>query len=215
MAPWPAFTLSRAFAPAFERAFADRFGGRDLLVATAPRRAAARVLGVSRLPTVLPGRDGWYYWLGEDAQVARSSLPRHAARAAGGDRRNRGASSSAAASGSPSAASPTWSWWCRRSTRSTPSICPPWVAPSQGPTPLDRLRAAVTADGRVDFLDLRPALRAAKAARARLLQDRLALELQRRDRRVRGADGSRAEGAAGGSLPAIAPPRAARLTCRA
>ena len=32
MAPWPAPEFARSFAPAFERAFADRFGGRDFLV---------------------------------------------------------------------------------------------------------------------------------------------------------------------------------------
>ena len=72
MAPWPAIELAISFPPAFERAFADRFGGRDALI----RWHHALLLesfGVSALATVMPGRDGWYYWLGEDGL----SLDRH------------------------------------------------------------------------------------------------------------------------------------------
>ena len=72
MAPWPAFARTRAFTHAFELAFADRFGARDTLVRL-HRVAMLRVFGISGLATVLPGRDGWYYWLGEDGR----SLDRH------------------------------------------------------------------------------------------------------------------------------------------
>ena len=72
MAPWPAPALSREFAPAFERAFADRFGGRDVLVRF-HHGALLRAFGVSSLATVMRGNDGWFYWLGEDGH----SLDRH------------------------------------------------------------------------------------------------------------------------------------------
>jgi hypothetical protein len=72
MAPWPAFALAPSFPPAFERAFADRFGGRDSLI-HAHHASLLGIFGVSGLATVLPGRDGWLYWLGEDGL----SLDRH------------------------------------------------------------------------------------------------------------------------------------------
>ena len=72
MAPWPAPALAREFPPAFDRAFSDRFGGRDLLVRF-HHGALLRVFGVSSLGTVMRGTDGWFYWLGEDGH----SLDRH------------------------------------------------------------------------------------------------------------------------------------------
>src|SRR5260221_13545212 len=72
MAPWPALALTREFAPAFDRAFNDRFGGRDALVRF-HHGALWGVFGVSSLSPVMPGNDGWFYWLGEDSQ----SLDRH------------------------------------------------------------------------------------------------------------------------------------------
>ena len=72
MAPWPAFELATAFPPAFERAFADRFGGRDILIRV-HHASLLEFFGVSALTTVMPGHDGWYYWLGEDGL----SLDRH------------------------------------------------------------------------------------------------------------------------------------------
>ncbi len=72
MAPWPKPALSREFPPAFDRAFSDRFGGRDTLVRL-HHGGLLRVFGVSSLATVMVGHDGWYYWLGEDGH----SLDRH------------------------------------------------------------------------------------------------------------------------------------------
>ena len=72
MAPWPAVEWATTFPPAFERAFADRFGGRDVLIRL-HHASLLEFFGVSALPTVMPGRDGWYYWLGEDGL----SLDRH------------------------------------------------------------------------------------------------------------------------------------------
>src|SRR4051812_13760277 len=72
MAPWPPLAATREFAPAFDRAFSDRFGGRDALVRL-HHSGLLRLFGVSSLSTVMVGNDGWYYWLGEDGH----SLDRH------------------------------------------------------------------------------------------------------------------------------------------
>jgi len=160
-APWPAPALTREFAPAFERAFADRFGGRDFFVRL-HHGTLLRTFGVSALAAVMPGRDGWYFWLGEDGQ----SLARH----------YRGTANFA-----QSEVDGTVAELARRSEWLTaqgiaylvvvvpekytiyPEHLPAWVAAAGGPTPYDRVRDAIARDGRVPFVDLRPALRAAKA----------------------------------------------------
>jgi hypothetical protein len=58
----------RAWPAAFEAAFADRFGGRDRLIAT-HHALLARVFGVSPVDKLLIGRDGWLYFLGEDGKA--------------------------------------------------------------------------------------------------------------------------------------------------
>jgi hypothetical protein len=161
MAPWPQVAPTRTFAPAFERAFADRFGGRDLLVQQ-HHGLLLRAFGVSALPNVLPGRDGWYYWLGEDAH----SLDRH----------YRGVLPVAQAEIEATARelARRQAWLAARGIAYVvtvvpekytiyPEHLPAWVAPMSGHTPLDRLRDALARDGSVTFVDLRPALRAAKA----------------------------------------------------
>lgn len=71
-AAWPALpgdaVARRAWPAAFEAAFADRFGGRDRLIAT-HHALLARVFGVSPVDQVLIGRDGWLYFLGEDGKA--------------------------------------------------------------------------------------------------------------------------------------------------
>ena len=52
MAPWPVFALSTTFPPAFESAFADRFGGRDILIRW-HHASLLELFGVSALSTVL------------------------------------------------------------------------------------------------------------------------------------------------------------------
>ena len=74
----PRSTFLRTFPGEFERAFADRFGGRDALVLL-HHRALVGVFGVSPAPNVMIGRDGWLYFLGEDGQALdrhyRGTLP--------------------------------------------------------------------------------------------------------------------------------------------
>ena len=52
----------------FERYFSDHFGLRTLLLAL-DHWAKAAVFGVSPVPTVLMGKQGWLYFLGEDAKA--------------------------------------------------------------------------------------------------------------------------------------------------
>ena len=160
-APWPAFGWSRDFPAAFDAAFSDRFGGRDALVQF-HHGALLRMFGVSSLSTVMVGNDGWYYWLGEDGH----SLDRHYRgtmefpqgrvddTVAEFRRRNE--------------------WLAARGIAYLvvvvpekftiyPEHLPAWVARSPGATPYDRVRDALRREGHVTFVDLRPALLAAKA----------------------------------------------------
>jgi alginate O-acetyltransferase complex protein AlgJ len=57
-----------AFPGRFERYFNDHFGLRARLLAV-DHWARAAVFGVSPVPTVLVGRQGWLYFLGEDAKA--------------------------------------------------------------------------------------------------------------------------------------------------
>jgi len=159
MAPWPAFALTTAFPPAFESAFADRFGGRDALI-RGHHAALLRWFGVSALTTVLPGSGGWYYWLGEDGLAL--------------DRHYRGVAEFPAAYVDATAAElqRRRAWLAAQGIGYVvvivpekytiyPEHLPAWVARSPQPSPYDRVVAAVANSG-VTLIDLRPALRAAK-----------------------------------------------------
>jgi len=161
MAPWPAPEFARSFAPAFERAFADRFGGRDFLVRL-HHGSLLRTFGVSALHTVMPGTDGWFYWLGEDGQ----SLARH----------HRGTAEFAQRDVDATVAElgRRRDWLASQGIAYVvvvvpekftiyPEHLPAWVARDNAPSPFDRVRDAIARDGRVNFVDLRPALRDAKS----------------------------------------------------
>jgi alginate O-acetyltransferase complex protein AlgJ len=161
MAKWPAPELRTTFPPAFERAFADRFGGRDALIRL-HHASLLQLFGVSGLATVMPGRDGWYYWLGEDGL----SL----------DRNYRGVVPFAQKDIDATVAEllRRRDWLAARGIPYVvavvpekftiyPEYLPAWVARSEQPSPYDRVAAALQAGSRIAFVDLRPALRAAKA----------------------------------------------------
>ena len=158
---WPAATLHgpvRDLTSAFERAFGDRFGGRDLL-ARVHHAIKAKGFGVSPVSTVMLGRDGWLFFLGEDGHALdrhfRGVLPfegsvedmvrelarRHEALAA------RGIAYIVVV------VPDKFSVY--------PEHLPAWVTRTRT-TPLDRVAAAMREDGRVRFLDLRPSLLASK-----------------------------------------------------
>ncbi len=160
-APWPTPAWSRSFTPAFERAFADRFGGRDWLVRL-HHGTMLQVFDASALATVMLGRDGWLYWLGEDGQ----SLARHFRGTETVPQRD--------IENTVAELSRRRDWLAERGIAYVvavvpekftiyPEHLPAWVMRSPNPTPYDRMRDAMTADGRVNFIDLRPALRDAKA----------------------------------------------------
>jgi alginate O-acetyltransferase complex protein AlgJ len=163
-AAWPSMPAdaksARAWPPAFERAFADRFGGRDRLIAV-HHAAKALGFGVSPVDKVLIGRDGWLYFLGEDGRAIDrdwrgtyaydADEPR---RVAAEFKRRR-------------------DWLSARGIgyvvmivpdKATiyPEHLPSWVRQVAPVTRLDRLYAALGAYPEVAALDLRPALRAAK-----------------------------------------------------
>jgi hypothetical protein len=159
-APWPAPALTRDFAPAFERAFADRFGGRDFFVRL-HHGTLLHAFGESALATVMPGRNGWYYWLGEDGL----SLARHY--------RGTASFSQGEVDGTVAELARRREWLATLGIAYLvvvvpekftiyPEHLPAWVTAAPGPTPYDRVRDAIARDGRVSFVDLRPALRDAK-----------------------------------------------------
>lgn len=70
---WPKVGVS-GFTAAFERALADRFGGRDALVSL-HHHIKAWVLKVSPVPTVVLGRNGWLYFDGKTAANPGGTTP--------------------------------------------------------------------------------------------------------------------------------------------
>lgn len=161
MAPWPALRLSREFPPAFDRAFSDRFGGRDTLVRL-HHASLLRLFGVSSLPNVLRAEDGWFYWLGEDSH----SLDRHY--------RQTMAFPQSEVDNTVKELGRRRDWLAARGIAYVvmvvpekftiyPEHLPGWITKAPAPTPHDRVSAALAKDGRVTFIDLRATLRAAKA----------------------------------------------------
>ena len=162
---WPAAPSSlaawRTFPSAFEAAFADRFGGRDRLIALHHFTKTA-VFGVSPVDKMLIGRDGWLFFLGEDGK----SL----------DRDYRGISPYAPDEGKQVAAElkrrhdflaslgiPYIVMIVPDKHTIYPEYLPAWVKRVEGETRLDKLYAALRAYPEVKVLDIRPALLAAKS----------------------------------------------------
>jgi alginate O-acetyltransferase complex protein AlgJ len=159
--PWPAPRLGSDFAPAFERAFADRFGGRDVLIQL-HHAALVTLFDGSPVWNVMRGRDGWLYFLGEDGR----SL----------DRAYRGVAQFPEGSLVATVAELVrrHDWLAARGIGYVvmvvpdkftiyPEALPAWVQRSRSPTPHDVVTQALARDGRVHFIDLRAALTAAKA----------------------------------------------------
>ncbi len=161
MAPWPRPALTREFPPAFDRAFSERFGGRDALVRL-HHAGLLGLFGVSALPNVMRANDGWLYWLGEDGH----SLDRHF--------RQTLPFTQADVDNTVAELAHRRDWLAARGIAYVvmvvpekftiyPEHLPAWVTPANAPTPYDRVRDAIAKDGRVTLVDLRPALRADKA----------------------------------------------------
>ncbi len=160
MAPWPALGIDPTLPTAFERAFADRFGGRETLLKFR-NRAQVRLFGAPASSNVMIGRDGWLFFLGEDGTafdrfyrgtLAVSDAQLHAVVAELKRRRDFLAANGIAyvvtiAPDKTTIYAEQLPWWA---TQLVPR------------TPLDRLVDAIRADGSLRFVDVRAALRAAK-----------------------------------------------------
>ncbi|HQR11406.1 MAG TPA: hypothetical protein PLW68_08770 [Casimicrobiaceae bacterium] len=159
MSPWPVPALATSFPPAFESAFADRFGGRDKLIRL-HHASLLELFGVSALPTVLPGSGGWYYWLGEDGL----SLDRHYRGVAPFPQSH--------VDGTVAELVRRRDWLAARGIAYVvavvpekytiyPEHLPEWAGKPVRPSPYDRVVAGLAGSG-VVLLDLRPALLDAK-----------------------------------------------------
>jgi alginate O-acetyltransferase complex protein AlgJ len=161
MSPWPKPALTRAFAAAFERAFADRFGGRDALLRL-HNRTLVRAFGVSPAPHVMIGRDGWLFFLGEEGTSfdryyrgtpAMTDTELHSVLAEL-ERRNRFLASHRIAYVVTIAPDKATIY---------PEHLPRWATTPAQRTPLERLTEAIRANGTLRYVDLRAPLAAAKA----------------------------------------------------
>lgn len=163
---WPRAALLASpakFGDAFTQAFADRFGMRSVLI-VAQHWALVDVFGVSPVANVMIGRDGWLFWLGEDA----ASVDRHYR----GTRRVNDFEAEAYV-----AEAKRRHEYCRsrgiayltvivpEKFTIYPEYLPSWVAPGRDPTLLSRTMDRLAEDGSVPYVDLRPLLRGAKGGR--------------------------------------------------
>jgi len=161
MAPWPVKAFTPALPVSFEHAFADRFGGREALL-RAYNRIRVRLFDVPSSSNVLIGRDGWLYFMGEDGtsfdRFYRSVLPVPDAQlhAVVAELARRRAFLAAHGIGYVVMVAPD---------KSTiyPEHLPHWATKIATTTPLDRLVDRIRADGSIQYVDVRGALRVAKA----------------------------------------------------
>jgi len=162
-AAWPPVAMLATpakFGAAFGQAFADRFGMRSALI-VAQHWALVDIFGVSPVANVMIGRDGWLFWLGEDAR----SLDRHyrgtrrvpdfeaEAYVAEVKRRHEYLRSRGVAY-LPIIVPEKFTIY--------PEYLPSWVAPGRNPTLLARTMDRLAEDGSVPYVDLRPVLRETK-----------------------------------------------------
>ncbi|HET8876436.1 MAG TPA: hypothetical protein VFO53_08925 [Casimicrobiaceae bacterium] len=160
LAAWPAWSMSRAFIAAFDRAFADRFGGREVLLRL-HNRVLVRVFGVSPSPDVLIGNDGWLFFKGEDGRafdryyrgtqpVADAELQRVV-----DELRRRERFLAAHGIGYVVTIAPD-------KATIYPEHLPRWATRATQHSPLERLTGMIRAAGTLHFVDLREPLIAAK-----------------------------------------------------
>jgi hypothetical protein len=164
-APWPYVARNlaelRTLPSQFEAAFADRFGGRDVLIAL-HHFVKLMVFDAAPVPNVMVGRDGWLYFLGEDGKsidrdyrgIVPYSPEEPFAVAAELKRRHDYLASRGIAYVVMIVPDKATIY---------PEYLPFWVARGPGGTRLDLLYAALKAYPEIMVLDLRAALMAAKA----------------------------------------------------
>ena len=161
IAPWPPLAAARDFVPAFEQAFADRFGARATLLRF-HNRVLVRAFGVSPAPNVLIARDGWLFFKGEDGRAFdrfyRGVLPV-------GDRELRRIADELRRRGRYLASLGVAYVVTIAPDKATiyPEMLPAWTKPVTAHTPLDRLAAMLRDDAALRYVDLRAPLWAAKS----------------------------------------------------
>lgn len=146
----------KAWAKSDLRSFVgDHFGGRDQ-AARLVNRALVEDLGVSIHPTVAVGREGWLFHRPDEMDFVqgRATAPHQIAAVAAWLRRNRDHARGCGAR--YLVVVPP----CKATVYA--DRLPPWAVPARA-TALDRLLAALAGDDGVEVLDLRPALRQARA----------------------------------------------------
>ncbi|MEQ1893414.1 MAG: hypothetical protein ABL998_12780 [Planctomycetota bacterium] len=146
-----------AFPRRYERHYLDTFGLRDVLLRWNSRE---QWLGLGHLPVTTweSGRDGWCFYLGEDSRaVHRGMLPFRPGQVDDWVRRLRERQELFAARGIR-----YLFVLCPNKETIYPEFTPATWAPL-GPTRMDEFAARLAAEGDLSFLDLRPALLAAKA----------------------------------------------------
>ena len=160
-AAWPGWPSSTDWFGRFDAAFSDHFKGRSALIGL---QHAVLVLGLHTSPggNVVLGRDDWLYFAGEDGH----SLDRHY--------RGTLPFPQALVDGLVAELERRRAWLAARGIayvvtvapdKSTiyPEHLPAWMTRMPSATPFDRAVAALAAHPQLRFVDLRPALRAAKA----------------------------------------------------
>ncbi len=161
--PWPPPKWNAAFTTSFERAFGDRFGARNTLL-QAHHLALLYGFDVSPATNVLLGRDDWLYFLGEDGRSLdrhyRGMLPISDAEIAAVVTELRRRQKFLAALGIAYVVTIV-----PEKYTIYPEHLPSWIVRTDRPTPLERLTAAISADGNVRFVDLRAPLLTAKLSR--------------------------------------------------
>ena len=163
---WPELRLTRpglkAFPAEFERYFNDHFGSRGTLIAL-DHWAKAVVFGISPVPEVMIGTDGWLYFLGEDGKALerwyRGSEAFAEAEIVGLRTELLRRRDYLAHHGIPYVVvviPEKYSVY--------PEFLPQWVQRLTPQTRLDRIAEDLSLYPRLRFIDLRGALRAAKAS---------------------------------------------------
>jgi alginate O-acetyltransferase complex protein AlgJ len=158
-AAWPDRHVGVAFATQFEQAFADRFGGRDRLIRV-HHGVLAELFHRSAVPTVMLGREGWLFFLGEDAHAldrhfrGLQPFPEYEIDALVRELQRRHAYLAARGIAYVVLVVPD-------KFTIYPEYLPAWVHPAT-PTPLARALRKIAADGSIPFIDLRALLSAAK-----------------------------------------------------
>jgi alginate O-acetyltransferase complex protein AlgJ len=158
--PWPPTKWNAAFTTSFERAFGDRFGARNTLL-QAHHLALLYGFDVSPATNVLLGRDDWLYFLGEDGRSLdrhyRGMWPMSDAEIAAVVTELRRRQKFLAALGIAYVVT-----IIPEKYTIYPEHLPSWIVRADKPTPLERLTAAISAEGSMRFVDLRAPLLSAK-----------------------------------------------------